>query len=38
MVKNEKNYMICLQKKHLGGSGTCEGTLHEERKRTDDAI
>ena len=26
------------KKRHLGGSGTCEGTPHEERKRKDDAI
>ena len=24
------------KKKHLGGSGTCEGTSHEERQRKDD--
>ena len=37
-IKNVGRISGQLEKKHLGGSGTGEGTPYEERKRKDDKI
>ena len=35
-IKNWEELHDMVEKRHLGGSGTCGGTPHEERKRKDD--